>query len=174
MKDLQPAVFKWLSGPAVMMPSPASLPLCLRQFVGGEEYRLSAEEERSVASHRQFMAVVNEAFDQLPERYAGRFKSADHLRYWCLISCGFASEKTVLLDTEQDAQRVADYIAQEHQNTHVQVRGNVVTIWTAKSQKYESMNKKEFEATHHAVFDLLSDMIGTSVTELKKNAGRAA
>ncbi len=173
MKDLQPAVFVWLDN--AMVPLASSLPLCIRQFTDGEEYRLTVEEERSVASHKHYFAAIHEAWQNLPEHLAERFPNAERLRHWALVKCGYAAEQSIVLETTRDAERFAEYVAEYRgDDTFVQRSGNVIKIWTAKSQSTRAMDKDEFQASKTAVLDLLSDMIGTSVTELKKNAGKAA
>jgi len=172
MKNLQPAVFTWDG--EVMRPTPVSLPLCMRQFVRGESYLLTAEEQRSAASHREFMALVHEAWTNLPERLEATFPTPDKLRYWCLIAEGFAHEKTILLQTRGDAQRVYEYLLEGPENTHAEINGNVVKVWTAKSQRYAAMHKQEFESAKEAVLERLAELIGVHPRELSKNAGRAA
>ncbi len=175
MKDLQPAVFRWDNISYVMVPLAASLPLCIRQFTDGEEYRLAAEEERSAASHKHYFAAIHEAWQNLPENLADRFPTAERLRHWCLVKCGYATEQIIVLETVRDAERFAEYVSEYRgDDTFVKRDGDIIKIWTAKSQSTRAMDKDEFQASKQAVLDLLSDMIGTTVTELKKNAGQAA
>ncbi len=173
MKDLLPTVYRW-NGVA-MLPKAESLPLCIRQFTVDEEYRLTVEEERSVASHKHYFAAVHEAWQNLPEHLASHFPTAERLRHWCLVKCGYAAEQNIVLETMRDAERFAEYVAEYRgDDTFVKREGNVIKIWTAKSQSTRAMDKDEFQVSKSAVLELLSDMIGTSVTELKKNAGKAA
>lgn len=158
-----------------MEPLPEYLPLCLRQYQHNEHYRLIAEEERSAASHRHYFAVIHEAWQNLPEHLAARFPTAERLRHWCLVKCHYATEQTIVLETYHDAERFAEYISEKRDDdTFCQRSGNVVKIWTAKSQSTRSMDKKEFQDSKAAVLALLSEMIGTSATELSANADQAA
>src|SRR6516225_12358696 len=135
MKDLRPAVFVWTG--EVMQPTPESLPLCMRQFTKDELYQLSAERQRSVASHREFMALIDEAFTNLPERHQGRWATADRLRYWCLCKCNYAHEETFPYETTGDAERFVDYVLTKHENCIAKADGKIARVWTAKSQRYK-------------------------------------
>ena len=173
MKNLQPVIMTW-NGQS-MTPMPMSFPLCMRQFTIGEQYRLVAEEERSVQSHKHYFAAVYEAWQNLPEDLAARFPTAEILRHWCLVKCHYATEKTVVLETMRDAEYLYEYICEKRDNdTFVQRSDNVIKIWTAKSQSTRAMDREEFQRSKEAVLGLLSELIGTSVGELKKNAGKAA
>lgn len=171
----KPALFVWDG--SVMVPNPPSLALCINQFEKGVLYRLTAEEERSLVSHRHYMAVIAEAYNNLPHQYDGMFRSPNHLRYWCLIVRGFCDEKIVILDTPADAQKFADYVIGQGDNMHAQISGPIVKIWTAHSQRFSregGMDKETFQASKDAVFDQLADMLGISTAQLTENAGRAA
>jgi len=175
MKDLRPAVFTW-TGEA-MVPTPESLPLCMRQFDKGALYQMRAMRERSVKSHNEFMALVKEAFDNLPEHLASRFPTVSRLRYWCLAKCGYCAEKTRIFQTRHDAKVFEDYVIESSTTSYCQVEGNVAMIWTPTSQRYKydpEMDYEEFEKSKEAVLELLADMIGVHPRELKRNAGKAA
>jgi hypothetical protein len=175
VKTFQAAIFKWTG--EVMQPTPESLPLCMRQFEIGELYQLSAERQRSVASHREFMALINEAFANLPEQHQGRWPTVDRLRYWCLVKCNYSHEETFPWQTKQDADRFVEYVLAKQENCIAQADGNVARVWTAKSQRYKhdpEMAFEEFEKAKEDVLQLLADLIGVHPRELKRNAGKAA
>jgi hypothetical protein len=157
-----------------MAPIQESLPLCLRQFEVGEAYEFTPKPQRSVAAHRYFMTIINEAWHNLPEHLVQRFPTVDRLRYACLVKCGFADEKILVLKTAHDAVRGLELLTELYENVVAENDGNILRIWTAHSQKFENMDGEVFLKTMQPVFDMLSDMLGVSVTELKKNAGRAA
>ncbi len=158
-----------------MRPIPNTIDLCLRQFVDGEVYRLTVEEERSAASHKHYFAAIHEAWQNLPENLADRFPTAERLRHWCLVKCGYAAEQSIVLETVRDAERFAEYVAEYRgDDTFVKRSGNVIKIWTAKSQSTRAMDKDEFQESKNNVLQLLSELIGTSVADLKRNAGHSA
>jgi len=54
------------------------------------------------------------------------------------------------------------------------VREAVVTVYTAKSQSLRAMGKADFQASKDAVLGIVSEMVGTTPAELRREAGRAA
>lgn len=143
-------------------------------FVVGEEYPLVVQEERSMASHRGYFAAVNEAWHQLPEKYAGRWVSPEHLRKFLLIKAGYRTERTIPCASAEEARRVAAFAGPIDAYAVVIVRGDVVIHYTAKSQSVRSMDKEEFQRSKRDVLALLDELIGTKPGELQANAGQAA
>lgn len=166
----RPLRFRW-NGSTMTPLQPGA---AVRQYEKGEAYTLEVREERSGNSHRHYMAAVHEAWNQLPEHLADEFPSADHLRRWALIRTGWRDERTVVLASKAEAQRVAAFIKPIDPFAVVVPRETTVVVLTAKSQSYRSMGKAEFGRSKEAVLDLLADMIGTNKEALAKNAGRAA
>lgn len=68
-----------------MKPLPRFERQCRDEFTIGGVYRFKLSEDGSDESYGHFFACVRAAFDNLPELYADRFASAEHLRHWCLI-----------------------------------------------------------------------------------------
>src|SRR5215472_3062093 len=89
-----------------LRPLARSVPLT-EDFVVGEVYRLEVASERSSASHRHYFAALHQAWLNLPEDVAEHFADEEHLRRWCLIKCGYADQRSIVLDTAADARRVA-------------------------------------------------------------------
>lgn len=162
-----------------MVPIPRSHNVCRRQFNPGDEYTLVPHESRSKESHGFFMACVNEAFLQLPEKIADRFPSADHLRAWCLIETGWFDEKEFDFDNKRDAHRLGTFIRTEDDFARISIHQLAKNKWKvlvrrAKSQSYASMNKQAFEASKKAVLDLLEGWTGVARGTLRKETGRHA
>jgi hypothetical protein len=172
VSDIKPVKFTWTG--EEMVPWPQFAAMCDEQFVVGEHYRMQVEEDRSSASHRHFFAAVREAWENLPEKYAGRFPDWECLRKWCLIKCGYANEAHYPAPTPSDAILIAKIISEVDPEIVAVPHGDTVTIYTAKSQAVPAMNREEFQRSKQDVLDLLSEMLGTTVGQLKKNAGRAA
>jgi hypothetical protein len=145
-----------------------------RQYAIGAHYRLEVREERSEASHRGYMATVTEAYENLPEHLAERFKSADHLRKFCLIRAGYRTERSIACTSADEAKRFAAFVGPMDDFAVVLVDGSLVTVFTAESQSYGSQGKKRFQESQQAVRDELAKLIGTSTETLEDNVGRAA
>lgn len=153
-----PLLFRW-DGEA-MWPRPAFVREANRQFVVGETYRMSELEERSDASHAHQFAFVNEAWKNLPERIAAEFPSALHLRKRALIETGFYHETVLDVGSPEAAFAVATTLRAKDAFAWIVVRGGVVVMREAKSQKRSAMEKVEFQASKDAILDWVSKLIG--------------
>lgn len=157
-----------------MVPLPRFAKECDKEFVVGEIYHLETVQERSPASHAAYFAYVTEAWRNLPEDLALRFPTANKLRKWCLIKCGYANEQSIVCQTITDAMRFAMFLERVNEDSVIVKKGNVIKIYTAKSQSMRSMKKAEFQQSGDAVRILLAEMIGTTAAALSSNAGQAA
>lgn len=153
-------------------PLPRFRKQCDVDFVVGERYVLATVEERSAASHRAYFATVNEAWANLPEGMGEQFPTADHLRKFALIKCGFADERNIVCSSIAEALRLSAFIKPMDAYAVVQSRGAVVTVWTAKSQSMRAMGKEDFIRSQTAVREFIASMIGVSTDDLA-SAGRA-
>jgi hypothetical protein len=167
-----PLEFVWAEG--AMRPLDRFQKRAAGQYVEGEVYRLGVVEERSSNSHSHYFASVTEAWRNLPEGAAEQFQTADHLRKFALIKCGFFNVRTVALGSQAEAERVASFVKPLDEYAIVTVTGAVVSIYTAKSQSYRAMPKGEFQQSKQAVLDYLASMVGVSAKQLGDEAGRAA
>ena len=160
--------FRW-TGEA-MKPLPRFAKACAN-FVGGHVYRLKEDKERSDESHGFYFACLHTAFETLPEKYADRFASEEHLRKWCLVKCGYRKEHTIVASSESAAQKIAALASVLDEFAVVHVESEIVTVWVAKTQKMkrtsdDGMDKEEFEASKEAVLRECSKLIGVDVTML--------
>jgi hypothetical protein len=173
MTEILPVTFIWTDD-GVMKPIDRFAPRCVKQFTVGEHYRMVVDEERSAVSHSHYFASVTEAWKNLPEEYASRFPTSDKLRKWCLIKAGYATEQSMVCKSSTDVAKFAALLGRMSEDSIVVQNGNVIKVYTAESQSSRSMNKERFQQSKTAVLDLLASMIGTSVEDLKANAGQAA
>lgn len=156
-----------------MVPMDRFARLAEQSFINGRAYRLMVDEERSSASHRQYFAAVREAFLNLPEEWADRFATPDHLRKWCLIKAGFRNERSVVCSSRAEAIRMAAFIREIDDYAVVLASGAAVIHYTAKSQSMHAMGKAEFQRSKEAVLDLLAKIIEVTPDQLSE-AARAA
>jgi hypothetical protein len=153
-----PVIFEWDG--EVMKPLARFQKLCDRQYVVGRQYYLIVQEERSRASHNQYFAAIQDAWDNLPEVHAGRWPTTEHLRKWALVQAGYRVEKTIVAKTKADALRISAFVQSIDEYAVVLVRGNTVAHYTAKSQSMTAMDKKEFQQSKQAVLDVLDHLLG--------------
>jgi hypothetical protein len=162
-----------------MQPPARLLRRAREQFVIGRTYPLEIREQRSSESHRHFFACVNEAYDNWPDQIDEQIRSAESLRQWALIKCGYCHEFVRDCGTAELAEHASAIamflrprIFTDEVYADFKIQGSVLTVRTARSQKYSMMDKAEFQASKTAVLDLLSSIVGVTRTQLEK-AGAA-
>ena len=164
----RPLSFQW-DGEA-FKPVTGHRKLADAQFVIGERYTLETVEERSSAQHRFYFASVNDAWCNLPETMADKFPTADHLRKYALIHCGYRDERTIACASRAEALRVSAFVRPMDEFAIVTTSGPLVTVWTAKSQRVRAMGKEAFKKSCDDVLHFVSQLIGARPEDL----GRAA
>ena len=145
---------------------------CRRSYVPGHTYRLAEHEDRSRKSHRHYFACIHTAWQNLPEDQAARFPTSEHLRKHALIRCGFADQRTIVTKDSDNALVMISLVEAFDEFSICQVAGNIVTVWTAKSQSMRSMGKHKFDASKTAVLNYLASLIGVSVDDLTQGANQ--
>lgn len=181
----QPIMFEWkeldvcVEGGEVvrmraMVPHKRYQRVAQRQYTLDGEYVLDELDERSEASHRQYFAAINDGFRNLPESVAANFSSAEHLRAWCLIECGYHEERIIDCESEREAKRYATFIRIEKLHARLKRREDKLVVQYPRSQAYGAMNKHEFEKSKRDVLELIESMIELHRGALMKEAGRSA
>lgn len=177
---MKPAMFTWVEittaeGELLHVMQPTVKAQVYDQYTLGGHYQLAVEQERNLPQQRALYAEFNEVYKQLPEHITTRFKNQNHFRYWCLVKCDYVTNYMQLIPKKETdipryiswATRLNDYvIAQEH--------NGVIDAWTAKSQKQNSMNAKEFVKSMEDIINFARSYIGVTAEELTANAGMAA
>lgn len=141
---------------------------CAELFETGETYRIEISDNRSAESHNAFFAAIARAWRNLPDNVARKFPSAKHFRSWLLVQNGFADERQVVCDTEDDARRFAAEARLLDSYAVIIVRNNVVTIYTAQSMAAKAMPRKTFEIAKQLLIAQAAEMIGISAAELSQ------
>lgn len=160
---------------------------CLRpgliEIQPGEVHGWQLAEARSKATHDHFFACINDAWLNLPEELADDFPSAEHLRKWALIKAGFCTMTTVVCATNADALTLAARARELDRYAMAEVVADeksplksrrIVRIWTADSQRRDAMGRKVFQEAKERALQVISELIGTDITTLKKEAGNGA
>ena len=163
-----PIEFEWDGN--VMKPRPRFHALANKQYVVGECYVLGINEARSSASHRHYFAELNKAWDNLPEDKVKRYPSPEHLRKWALIRAGYYNERSIVATDSKQASAIAALAEALDEFAVTVVRGNVVKVYTAKSQADDAMSNEEFQKSKSDVLAILSEAIGVTKKELEKES----
>ena len=157
-----------------MVPLPHFAKRCDQEFVVGERYRMEVREESSTASRNFYFASLAEAWENLLEEDAQRFPSPDHLRKWALVKAGFCNQRTIVAASKAEAIRTSAVVRELDEFAVVTVHDEVVTVYTARSQRVHAMGREDFERSKRAVLEIVSGMIGVKESALESNAGTAA
>jgi hypothetical protein len=158
----------------VFRPRPSFMPYCNREFVVGETYPMAPVEERSRSSHDHYFAALTEAWRNLSEENAKHFPTAEHLRKWALVQCGYCTETNYVMLNQQEARKLAMGIRVRDEYAVIRVHGNVVQVWDAESQSMAAMKKDRFQLSKWEVLDLVASMARTTRGQLVRHAGRSA
>jgi hypothetical protein len=143
-------------------------------FVIGETYQLVEHHDRSLASHNHYFAAIHEGWQNLPEHWAHRLPTAEHLRKYALIKSGYADERSIVCASKAEAQRVAAFVKPMDDFAVVLVSEATVKVYTAKSQSMKAMGKAVFQESKTAVLDAIDEMVGVERGATAREAGRAA
>lgn len=127
-------------------------------------------EDRSAASHRHFFAMINEAWKNLPEDLADDLPSPEHLRKWALIKAGFCTKTQIVCANNSEAITLTATAKALDKYSIASLTGKTVTIWTAASQRRDAMSRKEFQEAKERAIHIISELIGTDATTLRKAA----
>src|SRR5579862_9022343 len=157
-----------------MRPLPAFARLAAARYGKGKVVALAPAEARSSPSHRHYFACLRLAWINLPEAYAWRFPTEEHLRKYALIKAGFRDERSIVAASVAEARRIAAFIRPIDDYSIVTVEGCVIIQFTAKSQSLTAMGKQRFEASKEAVLGILSQMIGVDPERLGEAGRRSA
>jgi hypothetical protein len=131
--------------------------------------KAATEEQRSRESHNHYMAAVNEAWLNLPDKLAARFTSAEMLRKYALCRAGYCNAKSLICPSVVEAIRVAAFIRPMDEFSIVYPEGQTVWVFTARSQSFKAMGKDEFQRSKDAVLSFIAGLLGATPEELKES-----
>jgi hypothetical protein len=132
----------------------------------GEIVAFSEAKDRSSPSHRHYFASLREAWVNLPEGYAERFATEEHLRKWALIHTGFCHARSIVCRTRAEARSIAAIVRSNDAYALVSIEGRTIWHLTAMSQSLDAMDHATFQASKRAVLELLADILAVDLTEL--------
>lgn len=133
-------------------------------FTQGEYYVLEASEERSWQSHKHYFASIYDMWLNLPETAAMEpwAQSSEHLRKYALIKTGWHDSTTFPCATNAEAQRtaqVARSLTPADDYRIAVTRGDVVELYSAKSQSMKAMGKAAFQKSKDDVLGFLERIV---------------
>jgi len=153
-------------GQGVFRALPRAVAACAEHYGQGEIVVLAPLEARSLASHNQYFAALNECWLNLPETVALRWASVDHFRKHGLIATGFHDQRSLVCASKAEAARVAAFMRPMDDYAIVTVSQAVVTVYTAKSQSMRAMGRDGFRRSKDEVLGWAAMQAGISLESL--------
>lgn len=149
---------------------PNQIPLADKHFVVGESYWITEHEERSMKSHRHFFKAVAKAWENIPDEWAERFPTPEHLRKYILVRLGYRTEDIFVCKDAAEAKRWVLNLRKVDDYAVFHLEDNVITRWQAKSQDKRTMKGGEFQQSKNDVFGYLQEKFGIDPELLKAYA----
>lgn len=141
------------------------------ELAEGETMKWEIAQERSGASHRHYFALIEEAWANLPEGMAEDFPNPDSLRKWALIKAGFCTVVKIVCEDQNEANTAKHSMLNGTEGYKIcTVSNNVLTIYTAMSQRKKAMGAEAFQKSKDATLQIISELLEIDVTELGKAA----
>lgn len=147
--------------------------LC-EQLTFGTVFEADEVKHRSPAHHRFWFAVVNDAWETLSEDLQARFPEPEALRKHLLIKAGWCDSREFVTDGPEAAAILASGLRWAEPYAAIVVRGNVVFVYVARSQKLTAQNRREFKAVTERGLHALAQMLGVDPTTLMERETAAA
>lgn len=144
------------------------------EFVVGQAYILEQRQDRSAKSHAQFFAQLADAWGTLPERFDGRWPTDVHFRKYLLIKAGWCDHTQHPCASRAEAERTRVLAKRMDDYAVVVVSGNVVDVFTAKSQRFAAMDRRAFQEVKDKIFGFLDDMLRLDAGQAIEHTARAA
>jgi len=161
-----PLTFIWDGD--VMMPVASCRRAANERYVVGERYRMDTVEERSQKSHSHYFASIAEMWASLPDDKAVHFPTAEHLRKFALIRCGYSDQRQIVCASKAEAQRVAGFVRPMDEYAVVTTSAAVVSVFTAQSQSRKAMGHRAFQESKDKVLDYIAGLLGVDRAEVPR------
>lgn len=130
--------------------------------------------QRSNPHHRFFFAAIQRAFENWPEGEKFIPEDADHLRSYLLIRAGWFQKLDLRVDNpdavslEDQLRSIIKTVADKPPLIHTYPWG--CRLFWPRSISYAAADRKEFNQVCDKVFEIISEKLGVSVNELKRES----
>ena len=109
---------------------------------------------------RRFFAALRDTHASLTDAHRERWPNAEILRKQALIAIGHCDAMTVLCGSKSSAPAIAKAFEAKDQYCIATVRGDVVTIYTARSMARRALLKRDFMDVAEKVFAWVHQQTG--------------
>jgi hypothetical protein len=145
-----------------------SKPICCPSC--GEE--ISGDYMSADLSRRRFFAALRDLHANLRQEHLERWPNPEVMRKHALIAVGYCDAVTVACGSKTSAPQIANTFRLLNQYCVALVKGDVVTVFTARSMARRALQKKEFLQVADRVFGWLYEETGIDAS--KSTEGKAA
>lgn len=114
---------------------------------------------------RHFFAAIRDAWGNLPDAMRERFPNAEVLRKTALISVGYCDVMTVVAGSKSAAPQIANAFKARDQYCIAIPRGDVVTVYTARSMARRVLLKRDFRDVADKVFHWIAEQTGVDPSQ---------
>lgn len=111
-------------------------------------------------TRRYFFAALRDAWANLPDAMRERFPNAEVLRKTALIHVGHCDVMTVVAGSKKAAPEIANAFKVRDQYCIAVPKGDVVTVYTARSMARRVLLKKDFREVADKVFHWIATTTG--------------
>lgn len=133
---------------------------------------LSGDYMSADKTRRYFFAALRDAHANFTDAMKERFPNAEILRKHALIAVGHCDAITLACGSKNAAPNIANAFRMKDAYCVATVRGDVVTIYTARSMARRVLLKKDFLKVAEAVFAWIAEQTG--IDPAQSPEGRAA
>lgn len=143
-------------------------------LTAGEIVIMEIHHSRSERSHKHQFAWLKDAWASLPEHWQGVpwAETPETMRKHALIASGYFRTYTIDCGSAAAAQRMRSALISAEWKAEGyavgQLKGPILTVWTAKSQNTRAMTGKEFQESKEAVLNWVAEKLGTTPEDLRK------
>lgn len=124
------------------------------------------------ASRRRFFAALRDVHANMRLDFHARWPNPETLRKHALIAVGWCDQVTVVCGSKAAAPQIANTFRMLNQYCIAVPKGDVVTVYTARSMARRALQKKQFLEIADRVFAWIAETTGIDPSQ--SHEGRAA
>lgn len=121
---------------------------------------LSGDALSADPARRRYFAILRDVWQNLRPPYSQMWPSSEHMRKELLCRVGWCDTRQVAAGSKSAAQNIAEAMRGLDRYAIVEVRGDVITIHTARSQSRKMQPKQQFLECAEQVYRLIEELTG--------------
>lgn len=155
------------------MPMDRDRHYCKVMFGAGQVLMIDPEEERDMNSHRHYFVQLSEAWRSLPESFDPQYPTLEIFRKKLLVRAGWYHMTEMVCASAESAITTAAFMSDIDPSVLIDIRGNVIRKYVARSQSLAAMGRKDFQKSKWDVLNLAAALIRVTPKQLEEHARRA-